>query len=151
MVTNGWLLPPKVDAIAASGITTIFISIDSEHAQLHEENRGLKGVCARIKDANTRLAAKGVTPIASVAMTRLVKDYEALGHFLKELGFAAVTFSYPRKAAARLLLPGLFRGQRPRRHVPGRAADRLRRASSRPAPSSPCTTRAPPSPTCAAA
>ncbi|RYJ03736.1 MAG: radical SAM protein [Acetobacteraceae bacterium] len=99
MVTNGWLLPPKVDAIAASGITTIFISIDSEHAHLHEENRGLKGVCARIKDANTRLAAKGVTPIASVAMTRLVKDYEALGHFLKELGFAAVTFSYPRKAA----------------------------------------------------
>ena len=99
LVTNGWLLPPKVDDLAAAGITTLFISIDSEHAHLHEENRGLKGVCARIKEANTRLAAKGVTPIASVAMTRLVKDYEALGRFLKELGFSAVTFSYPRKAA----------------------------------------------------
>src|SRR6476661_8634657 len=98
LVTNGWLLPPKVDDLAASGITTLFISIDSEDAARHEENRGLKGVCARIREANARLAAKGVTPIASVAMTRLVQDYEALARFLKELGFAAVTFSYPRKA-----------------------------------------------------
>src|SRR6478735_7281875 len=30
LVTNGWLLPPKVDDLAASGITTLFISIDSE-------------------------------------------------------------------------------------------------------------------------
>ena len=99
LVTNGWLLPPKVDDLAASGITTLFISIDSEDAARHEENRGLKGVCARIREANAKLAAKGVTPIASVAMTRLVQDYEALARFLKELGFAAVTFSYPRKAA----------------------------------------------------
>jgi len=99
LVTNGWLLPPKVDDLAAAGVTTLFISIDSPEAAVHEKNRGLKGVCARIKDACTRLKAKGVTPIASVAMTRLVTDYVALAHFLKELGFAAVTFSYPRKAA----------------------------------------------------
>ncbi len=99
MVTNGWLLPGKLDAIAATGISTIFISIDSEHAAEHEKNRGLKGVCERIAESNTRMAALGITPIASVAMTRLVGDYAALGHFLKELGFAAVTFSYPRRAA----------------------------------------------------
>jgi len=99
LVTNGWLLPGKLDAIAATGISTIFISIDSEHAAEHEKNRGLKGVCERIAESNKRLAAMGITPIASVAMTRLVGSYAALGHFLKELGFAAVTFSYPRKAA----------------------------------------------------
>ena len=31
-------------------------------------------------------------------MSRLVTDYTALARFLRELGFAAVTFSYPRKA-----------------------------------------------------
>ena len=99
MVTNGWLLPGKLDALAATGISTIFVSIDSEDAGAHEKNRGLKGVCERIRESNTRMAALGITPIASVAMTRLVTDYRALGHFLKELGFAAVTFSYPRRAA----------------------------------------------------
>jgi MoaA/NifB/PqqE/SkfB family radical SAM enzyme len=99
LVTNGWLLPPKVDALADAGLTTLFVSIDAPDADVHERNRGLKGVCARIAQANERLAAHGVTPIASVAMTRLVTDYEALARFLVSLGFAAVTFSYPRKAA----------------------------------------------------
>lgn len=99
LVTNGWLLPGKVDALAAAGITALFVSIDSADAAVHEKNRGLKGVCERIRGANARLAERGVTPIASVAMSRLVTDYPALAHFLKELGFAAVTFSYPRKAA----------------------------------------------------
>jgi len=98
MVTNGWLLPPKVDALADAGITTLFISIDSHDALVHERNRGLKGCCARIREANARLIARGVTPIASVAMTRLVTDYPALARFCVELGFAAITFSYPRKA-----------------------------------------------------
>jgi MoaA/NifB/PqqE/SkfB family radical SAM enzyme len=99
LVTNGWLLPPKVDALADVGLTTLFVSIDAADPAVHEKNRGLKGVCARIEQANGRLASRGVTPIASVAMTRLVTDYEALARFLVSLGFAAVTFSYPRKAA----------------------------------------------------
>ena len=99
MVTNGWLLPGKLEALSKTGLSTLFTSIDSEDAGAHEKNRGLKGVCERIRESNTRMRGMGMTPIASVAMTRLVTDYAALGHFLKELGFAAVTFSYPRKAA----------------------------------------------------
>jgi len=99
LVTNGWLLPGKLDGLAAAGITSIFISIDSPDAAVHEKNRGLRGVCTRIREANARMQKLGITPTASVAMTKLVTDYRALGHFLKELGFAAVTFSYPRKAA----------------------------------------------------
>jgi MoaA/NifB/PqqE/SkfB family radical SAM enzyme len=99
MVTNGWLLPKQLDRLKDTGMSTMFVSIDSEDAGEHEKNRGLKGVCERIRESNTRMRAMNITPIASVAMTRLVRDYRALGHFLKELGFAAVTFSYPRKAA----------------------------------------------------
>lgn len=98
LVSNGWLLPGKVEALAASGITTLFVSIDAAEPAVHERNRGLKGVCERIRAANARMAELGVTPIASVAMSRLVTDYPALARFLRELGFAAVTFSYPRKA-----------------------------------------------------
>ena len=52
LVTNGWLLPGKVDALAATGITTLFISIDAADPRVHERNRGLKGVCERIRGAN---------------------------------------------------------------------------------------------------
>ncbi|MBK1657652.1 radical SAM protein [Paracraurococcus ruber] len=99
MVTNGWLLPPKAAALAEAGVTTLFISIDAPEPLAHEKNRGLKGVCERIREANAILREKGVTVIASVAMTRLVTDYAALARFVKELGFSAITFSYPRKAA----------------------------------------------------
>jgi MoaA/NifB/PqqE/SkfB family radical SAM enzyme len=98
LVTNGWLLPGKLDALAETGITTLFISIDAAEPAVHEKNRGLRGVCERIRGANARAAERGIMPIASVAMSRLVTDYAALAGFLRELGFAAVTFSYPRKA-----------------------------------------------------
>jgi MoaA/NifB/PqqE/SkfB family radical SAM enzyme len=99
LVTNGWLLPAKLDALVEAGVTTLFVSIDAPDATVHEANRGLQGVCARIRQATTRMAERGVTPIASVTMSRLIGDYRALAEFLKALGFAAVTFSYPRKAA----------------------------------------------------
>ncbi|HEX4260814.1 MAG TPA: radical SAM protein [Acetobacteraceae bacterium] len=99
LVTNGWQLPDKLDRLAEAGIKTVFTSIDAADAAVHERNRGLKGVCARIAEANRRMPALGMLPIASVTMSKLVDDYEALGRFLVELGFAAVTFSYPRQAA----------------------------------------------------
>ncbi len=99
LVTNGWLLPQRLEALAEAGLTTLFISVDSEDAAKHEANRGLKGVIERIRGAARRLSALGVAPVASVAMTRLIGDYAALGRFLRDLGFEAVTFSYPRKAA----------------------------------------------------
>jgi MoaA/NifB/PqqE/SkfB family radical SAM enzyme len=99
LVTNGWLLPKKLDALAAAGLSTIFISIDSADVEAHETNRGLKGVCERILEATGRMAELGITPLASVTMSKLIKDYRALVPFLQRLGFAAVSFSYPRKAA----------------------------------------------------
>jgi hypothetical protein len=58
----------------------------------------LKGLIARIGSANQQMPALGMTPIAQVAMSKLVQDYSALAAFLRDLGFAAVAFSYPQQA-----------------------------------------------------
>ncbi|HUB47226.1 MAG TPA: radical SAM protein [Acetobacteraceae bacterium] len=95
LVTNGWLLTPaRIDALAAAGLVSVYISIDAATADVHEKNRGLPGVCDRIRDANQRFRQKGISTAASVTMSRLV-DYKSLPPFLKSLGFESVTFSYP--------------------------------------------------------
>ena len=43
MITNGWLLPVKLDELAATGLKTVYVSIDSAVIATHERNRGLKG------------------------------------------------------------------------------------------------------------
>jgi MoaA/NifB/PqqE/SkfB family radical SAM enzyme len=98
MITNGWLLPAKLDQLAQTGLKNVYISIDSPVIEEHEANRGLKGVCERIKAATSRMPALGITPVAQVAMSRLVKDYGELVPLLRDLGFSAVTFSYTQRA-----------------------------------------------------
>src|SRR5690348_6436695 len=49
MITNGWLLPAKLDELAETGLKNLYISIDSPIMTRHEENRGLKGLGGRIK------------------------------------------------------------------------------------------------------
>ena len=95
LVTNGWLLTPdRIDALADAGLVSVYISIDASDAEVHEANRGLPGVCDRIRDANRRFRRKGISTAASVTMSRLV-DYKGLPQFLKSLGFESLTFSYP--------------------------------------------------------
>lgn len=97
-VTNGFNLPDRLAPMLDAGVGTVFVSIDAADAETHERNRGLKGVIERIRAATATMAARGVVPIASVAMTRLVPDYAALARSLVAWGFQAVTFSYPRRA-----------------------------------------------------
>ncbi|MDW8313766.1 MAG: radical SAM protein [Rhodovarius sp.] len=99
LVTNGWLLLQKLDALQAAGVQSVIISIDAPDAATHEKNRGLKGVFGRIREAIAEMKRRGMMPIASVAITRLVGDYERLADTLLELGFTTATFSYPRKEA----------------------------------------------------
>lgn len=97
LITNGWLLPAKLDELAASGLKTIYISIDAASIAEHERNRGLKGLVQRIQLATARMAELGLTAIAQVAMSKLIASYQALGPFLRQLGFEAVVFSYPQR------------------------------------------------------
>ena len=98
VITNGWLLPTKLDALADAGLRTIYVSIDSPSITAHEANRGLKNVGARIRSATARMPALGITPVAQVTISKLIDDYTSLAPLLGHLGFQAVTFSYPQKA-----------------------------------------------------
>ena len=105
VVTNAGLLKPqKIRELAEAGISSFIISIDAASREVHEENRGLPGVCERIREANAIIAGLKLHATASVTMSRLV-DYEALPDFLSELGFTSVVFSYPLN-----YLPGFFLG-----------------------------------------
>lgn len=99
VVTNGALLAKRIEGLKEAGLKTIFISIDSPSAEVHEKNRGLTGVCDKIRAANDEIRAHGMKSIASVTINKLIDDYEALLPFLADLGFETVTFSYPKKAA----------------------------------------------------
>jgi MoaA/NifB/PqqE/SkfB family radical SAM enzyme len=95
LVTNGALLTQRrVDALVDAGLASVHISIDAASSAVHDSNRGLPGLSARIRRANAALKRRQIPSSASVTMSRLV-DYSALPEFLQNLGFGAVTFSYP--------------------------------------------------------
>jgi MoaA/NifB/PqqE/SkfB family radical SAM enzyme len=97
VITNGWLLPARLEELAAAGLKSIYVSIDSADMSEHERNRGLKGLGERIRAANGRTPALGITPFAQVTMNKLIRDYRDLVPMLRDYGFAAVAFSYPQQ------------------------------------------------------
>ena len=95
LVTNGFLLYEKtVRRLADAGVNDFIISIDAASAEQHEANRGLPGVCQRIREANRLISTLKLTSTASTTMSRLV-DYQTFPSFLESLNFSSVTFSYP--------------------------------------------------------
>ena len=107
LVTNAGLLKPeKIYELTDAGISSFIISIDAADEEVHERNRGLPGVCDKIREANRVCKELKVHTTASVTMSRLV-DYDALPDFLQSLGFTSVVFSYPLN-----YLPGFFLGYR---------------------------------------
>jgi MoaA/NifB/PqqE/SkfB family radical SAM enzyme len=95
MVSNGGLFKPqRLRDYAKAGLSSFVISIDAATAEKHEANRGLPGVCDKIREANREIASLGLIATASVTLSRLL-DIEALPPFLDDLGFKSVTFSYP--------------------------------------------------------
>ena len=107
LVSNAGLLKPhKIHELIDAGLSSFIISIDAANVADHEDNRGLPGVCDRIREANRIFAERKIKSTASVTMSRLV-DYDALPGFLASLGFSSVVFSYPLK-----YLPSFFLGYR---------------------------------------
>ena len=80
--------------MAEAGLASVYISIDAASYKVHDSNRGLPGLSGRIRRANAALKRHQIPSSASVTMSRLV-DYSALPGALRDLGFGAVTFSYP--------------------------------------------------------
>ena len=95
LVSNGGLLKPqRIREYAGVGLSSFVISVDAANAKAHEENRGLPGVCDKIREANREITSLGLISTASVTLSRLL-DINALPTFLNDLGFKSVTFSYP--------------------------------------------------------
>jgi MoaA/NifB/PqqE/SkfB family radical SAM enzyme len=94
--TNGSLWTEQnMRGLAFDGLSSVIMSIDSHDVARHEKNRGLPDVCKKIKYANEVFAELGVQTTASVTASRLIDDYDKLPDFLRTLGFASCTFSYP--------------------------------------------------------
>jgi MoaA/NifB/PqqE/SkfB family radical SAM enzyme len=99
--TNGSLWTEQnMRALAADGLSSAIMSIDAHDVARHEKNRGLPEVCRKIKRANEVFGALGVQTTASVTASRLIEDYTKLPEFLRSLGFASCTFSYPLTSLA---------------------------------------------------
>jgi MoaA/NifB/PqqE/SkfB family radical SAM enzyme len=95
MVSNAGLFKPRrIQEYSEAGLSSFVISIDAATAQAHEDNRGLPGVCDKIREANAEITSLDMIATASVTLSRLL-DIDALPPFLEDLGFKAVTFSYP--------------------------------------------------------
>jgi len=96
LITNGWHLPQLVEQLCTAGLHTLLVSIDSHSMEEHERNRGLPGVGERIRSGVATARRHGIPALASVTVNRLVR-YDGLPGLLHDLGFDAVTFSYPRR------------------------------------------------------
>jgi MoaA/NifB/PqqE/SkfB family radical SAM enzyme len=99
--TNGSLWTDQnMRGLAADGLTSVIMSIDTHDVAKHEQNRGLPDVCRKIQRANEVFGELGVQTTASVTASRLIEDYEKLPAFLAQLGFRSCTFSYPLSSLA---------------------------------------------------
>jgi MoaA/NifB/PqqE/SkfB family radical SAM enzyme len=99
--TNGGLWTAEnMRGLVNDGLSSVIMSIDTHDIAGHEKNRGLPGVCQKIKKANEFFHGAGVQTTASITASRLIEDYAKLPAFLKSLGFNNCTFSYPLTSLA---------------------------------------------------
>ncbi len=96
LVSNGVLLTPAlVRKFSQVGLHTLIISIDAASAKVHDRHRGVPGLASHIKELLPLLHQAGIKTVASVTLSRLIDDVQALVHFVRGLGFTQLTFSYP--------------------------------------------------------
>ena len=96
VITNGFLLPQHIESLIQGGLSFLHVSIDSHAMDIHERNRGLSGLDARVREGLAHARRAGVPTFASVTVSRLV-DFDKLPPLLLDLGFEGIVFSYPRR------------------------------------------------------
>jgi molybdenum cofactor biosynthesis enzyme MoaA len=108
IISNGWLLPARLGQLAEAGLKTVYVSLDAASVAAHEANRGLNGLVEWIRSATSEMRSLGMTPIAQVAMSKLVQDSASLEPFLRESGICCRGFSPipSRRGWALRLSPG---------------------------------------------
>ena len=96
LVTNGALLTPAlIQDFSRVGLHTLIISIDAASEMVHDRHRGVAGLASHIKEMLPLVRQVGIKPVASVTLSRLIDDLDAVVGFVRSLGFTELTFSYP--------------------------------------------------------
>jgi MoaA/NifB/PqqE/SkfB family radical SAM enzyme len=96
LVTNGALLTPAlIRTLSEAAVHTLIISLDAASAEVHDRHRGLPGLTDHIREMVPLVRQAGIKAVASVTISRLVDDLDALVDFVQDLGFTRLTFSYP--------------------------------------------------------
>ena len=72
VITNGWLLPARLEKLAHAGLKTVYVSIDSARMAEHETNRGLKGLGDRIRSATEQMPKLGIAAVAQVTALQVL-------------------------------------------------------------------------------
>ena len=99
--TNGSLWNDEnMRGMADDGVSSVVMSVDTYDIARHEKNRGLPGICEKMKRANEFFHSVGIQTTASITVSKMVDDYESLPPFLELLGFKSCTFSYPMTSLA---------------------------------------------------
>src|SRR4029077_11395394 len=95
LVSNGGLFKAqRIGDYAGAGMSSFVISIDAANAQEDEDTRGVPALSDKVREPNREITSRGLISTASVTLSRLL-EIDALPAFLDDLGFKAVTFSYP--------------------------------------------------------
>jgi MoaA/NifB/PqqE/SkfB family radical SAM enzyme len=96
LVTNGALLTPDlVEDLRRAGFATLIISVDAASEKIHDRHRGIAGLTSHIRKILPVVDEAGIRAVASVTISRLAPDLDAVVRFARELGFLHITFSYP--------------------------------------------------------
>jgi MoaA/NifB/PqqE/SkfB family radical SAM enzyme len=96
LVTNGALLTPQlIQDLQEVGLNTLIISIDAASEEAHDRHRGVPGLISHLKEMLLLIQSAGLKAVASVTVSRLLDDLDALAGFVQDLGFTQLTFSYP--------------------------------------------------------
>ncbi len=96
LVTNGALLTPGlIRDLQETGLNTLIISIDAASEEAHDRHRGVPGLVSHVKEMLPLIQQAGLKALASVTLSRLLDDLDALVDFVGDLGFTQLTFSYP--------------------------------------------------------
>ncbi|MEJ2091722.1 MAG: radical SAM protein [Syntrophobacterales bacterium] len=96
LVTNGALLTPDlIQSLSNVGLQTLIISIDAASGEAHDRHRGVPGLTSHLKEILPLITEVNLKALASVTLSRLIDDLDALVDFVRDLGFTRLTFSYP--------------------------------------------------------
>lgn len=97
--TNGVLLDEnRLSSLKKAGVSSMWFSIDSDQPELHDRNRGMKGLFKHVVKIREFGESIGMELGAGVAISRLITDYNRLFRLLEDSGFRSVTFAYPSGA-----------------------------------------------------